>query len=132
MIVTPFYAGFLALWFLVLSARVVLRRRADSVSLGDAGNKRMLRVMRGHANFAEYVPLALVMMAMLELGRTSTYILHALGLALLIGRLLHGYALSFTEKSWIGRFWGIALTFAVVLVAAVLCIWQGLRGFALT
>ena len=130
MIITPFYAGLLGLWFLVLSARVV-QRRQDGITLGDGGDPRMLRLIRGHANFAEYVPLILLLMALLELGHTSTYVLHALGIALLVSRLLHGAALSFTQHFRFGRFYGAALTFLVLLVAAVLCIWQGMRGFAL-
>jgi uncharacterized membrane protein YecN with MAPEG domain len=84
--VTALYAGSLALWFLVLSYRVVGRRRAG-ISLGDGDDPGMLRVVRGHANFAEYVPLALIMLAILELGGTSLLVLHLLGLALLAGRL---------------------------------------------
>jgi uncharacterized protein len=130
MIVTPFYAGLLALWFLVLSARVSLRRR-EGIPLGDGGDVRLLRLIRGHANFAEYVPFILVMMAMLEIDHTSIYVLHALGIALLAGRLLHGYALSFTQRFQFGRFWGSALTLVVLAVCAVLCILKGLRGFAI-
>ena len=129
MIVTAFYAGVLALWFLVLSARVV-RSRRSGISLGDGGDAGMLRLMRGHANFAEYVPLILLLMALLEFGRTSIYVLHALGIALLVGRLLHGYALSFTQHFKFGRFWGAALTFLVLGISAILCVVQGVRGFA--
>lgn len=131
MIVTPFYAGLLALLFFVLSIKVVLRRQGG-INLGDGGDKKMLRVIRGHANFAEYVPLILLLMALLELGHASTYVLHALGIALLIGRLLHGYALSFTDHFRFGRFWGAGLTIAVLVTAGVLCLLQGLRGLALT
>jgi len=129
-IITAFYAGLLGLLYLVLSLRVVqLRRRG--ISLGDGGDPRMTRVIRGHANLAEYVPLILVLMLILELGRTSLYVLHALGITLLVGRVLHGYALSFTAHFRAGRFWGAALTFAVLLVAAVLCLLQGIRGLTL-
>ena len=126
MIVTPLYAGILAMLFLVLSARVVAVR--SRVSLGDGGDPLVLRRMRGHANFAEYVPLILVMMAMLELSHASIYVLHGLGIALVAARLLHGYALSFTQKFKFGRFWGTALTFAVMGVAALLCLYQALRA----
>lgn len=126
MIVTPLYAGILAMLFLVLSARVVAVR--SRVSLGDGGDPLVLRRMRGHANFAEYVPLILVMMAMLELGHASIYLLHGLGIALVVARLLHGYALSFTQKFKFGRFWGTGLTFAVMGVAALLCLYQALRA----
>jgi uncharacterized protein len=131
MVITPFYAGLLALWFVVLSARVV-QRRQGGITLGDGGDPRMLRLMRGHANFAEYVPLILLLMALLELGHTSKYVLHAAGITLLVARLLHGYALSFRDQFRFGRFYGAALTFAVLGVCAVLCIWQGVLGFALT
>jgi uncharacterized membrane protein YecN with MAPEG domain len=127
MIVTPVYAGLLVLWFLVLAWRVI-RRRGHGISLGDGGDPALLRVIRGHANFAEYVPLALLLMAILELCNFSAYVLHGLGAMLLIGRLLHGYAFSFTDKFQFGRFWGTALTFLVLGVGAVLCAWQGIQG----
>ena len=118
MVVTPLYAGLLVLWFIVLSARVLGFRR-QGISFGDGGNPKVLRVVRGHANFAEYVPLAL-------LSRFSIYILHALGITLVIARLLHGYALSFTEHFQFGRVGGAALTLAVLLIEAVLCIYQAI------
>lgn len=127
MFVTPLYAGLLALWFLVLSWRVI-QRRGKGTYLGDGGDQGLLRVIRGHANFAEYVPLALLMMGFLEVSRFSIYVLHALGIVLLIARLLHGYALSFTEHSSFGRFWGASLTFIVLAIEAVLCIYQGIQG----
>ncbi len=128
MFVTPLYAGLLGIWFVVLAVKVVHARRAAGVSLGDGGNARLQRAIRGHANFAEYVPLALLLMALLELGRASIYVLHGLGIALLAARLLHGYALSFTLHFRFGRVAGAALTFAVILVEAALCLWQGYRG----
>jgi uncharacterized membrane protein YecN with MAPEG domain len=132
MIITAFYAGLLALCFVLLSTRVIARRRGERISLGDGGDPQMLRRIRGHANFAEYVPFALLLMALLEMGRTSIYILHALGILLVLGRLLHGVALSFTDKFFLGRTLGMVLTFTVLIVAGVLCIWQGFRGMTLT
>jgi uncharacterized membrane protein YecN with MAPEG domain len=124
MIVTPIYAGILAILFFVLSVRVVQLR--VQVSLGDGGDPRLLRRIRGHGNFAEYVPLILVMMAMLELSRYSIYLLHALGVTLVVARLLHGYALSFTERFKFGRFWGTTLTFLLLVVCGALCLYQGI------
>ena len=131
MIVSPLYAGLLTLLFLLLSLRVV-QLRQKGIPLGDGGDPKMLRVIRGHANFAEYVPLALLMMAVLELGRNSIYVLHAIGIALILSRILHGYALSYTPKFSFGRVWGAALTFMVLIVEAVLCLWQAFRGMGVT
>jgi uncharacterized protein len=131
MVVTPLYAGLLALFFLVLSGRIV-QFRQRGIPLGDGGDPKMMRLIRGHANFAEYVPLILLMMGFLEVGHTSIYVLHALGIALLVSRLLHGYALSFTDRFRFGRIWGAGLTFAVLGVCGVLCLLQAFRGMALT
>ncbi|MGE5522199.1 MAG: MAPEG family protein [Rhodospirillaceae bacterium] len=127
MFVTPLYAALLALWFLLLSA-VVIRHRGKSASPGDGGNSPLQRAIRGHANFAEYVPLALLMMAILELTRTSVYVLHALGIALLIGRILHGYTFAFSRRWQFGRTWGTVLTFVVLLAEALLCLVVSMRG----
>lgn len=131
MIVTPLYAGLLALWFFILSLRVIKHR--SRVNLGDGGDPQVLRVMRGHANFAEYVPLILLMMAILEIGgATPIWLLHALGIALVVARLLHGYALSFTSHFNFGRFYGTLLTFVVLVTAAALCLWRGLAALLAT
>jgi uncharacterized protein len=131
MVVTPLYAGLLAFFFLVLSWRVI-QFRQRGISLGDGGDPKMLRLIRGHANFAEYVPLILVMMGLLEIGHTSIYILHALGIGLLVSRFLHGYALSFTDRFRFGRTWGAGLTFTVLAASGVLCLLQAFRGMAAT
>jgi uncharacterized membrane protein YecN with MAPEG domain len=128
MIVTPIYAGILAILFFVLSLRVVALR-GHGASLGDGGNPLLLRRIRAHGNFAEYVPFILLMMGILELSHFSTYLLHALGVTLVAARLLHGYALSFTETFKFGRFWGTALTFGLLIVCGALCLYQGLRVY---
>ncbi len=64
--ITAFYAALLAVLFLVLSFRVIGVRRGQRVEIGDGGDKELLRRMRVHANFAEYVPLALVLLALAE------------------------------------------------------------------
>jgi len=130
MIIAPLYAGILAILFFVLSMRVVALR-GHGASLGDGGNPMLLRRIRGHGNFAEYVPFILLMIGMLELGRFSIYVLHAMGVTLVAARLLHAYALSYSEKFRFGRFWGTALTFGLLLVGGVLCVYQGLRAVAL-
>ena len=124
---TPLYAGLLALWFVVLSVRVVNVRRRG-ISFGDNGDVKITRLVRAQANFAEYVPLALLLMGFLEASRYSIYLLHGLGIALLVARLFHGFALSFGWQIRFGRVAGAALTFAVLLIEAVLCLYQGFHG----
>ncbi|MBK6727159.1 MAG: MAPEG family protein [Xanthomonadales bacterium] len=128
MLITPLYAGLLALLYLTLSYRIVVMRGPGGPSLGDGGNPILLRRIRGHGNFAEYVPLILLMIAMLELGHQPAWLIHALGATLLVARLLHGYALSFTEAFKFGRWWGTALTFLLLLVCGGLCVWQSVQA----
>ena len=124
------YAGLLAIWFVVLSVRVIGGRMGPgNPSLGDGGNPIMIRRIRGHANFAEYVPLTLVLIALLEVSGSPSWQLHALGSSLLVGRLLHGYALSFTHNSPFGRSAGIALTLLALASAALLSVTRYL-GYA--
>lgn len=129
MTITPLYAGILAFLFFALSLRVIAVR--GRVSLGDGGDPVVLRRMRGHANFAEYVPLILLMMGFLELNQTSAALLHGIGLTLVVARLLHGYALSFAQKFVFGRFFGTLLTLGLLVVAGGLCLIQGLRAAGL-
>ena len=126
MFVTPLYAGILTLWFVLLSVRVMNLRR--DVPFGDSGDIAITRVIRAQANFAEYVPLALLLMGFLEVTRYSIYFLHALGVMLVVARLLHGLALSFGWQPRFGRVTGAGLTVLVLLIEAVLCIYQGFRG----
>lgn len=124
--ITPLYAGLLAIWFLVLSYRVVQKR--DKVSLGDGGDPDLLRRMRGHGNFAEYAPLILLLLAFLELNGLRAWALHLMGATLLVARVLHGVALSYTQKWRFGRFYGTLLTFVLLLLSGLLCLWQGVQA----
>ena len=132
MTITPLYAGLMALWFLVLSFRVVGRRRGHKIHLGDGGDAQMQRLIRGHANFTEYVPLILLLMLILEIGGTTPFwALHAIGITLVVARVLHGIAFSFTDHFFFGRFVGTLLTFLLVLVTGVLCLWRGVASAVL-
>ncbi len=127
MTITPLYAGLLAFWFLVLSYRVV-QKRSKGINLGDGGDAEMLRRIRGHGNFAEYVPIILIMMGMLELGGTKPWLLHTLGALLVFARVVHGYAFTFTEKWFFGRFYGTLITFILLAVSGGMCVWQGISA----
>jgi uncharacterized membrane protein YecN with MAPEG domain len=127
MTITLLYAGLLSLWLLVLSARVIAIR-SQGISLGDGGNPVLLRRIRAHGNFAEYVPMILVMMGFLEINHLSALWIHVFGTTLVIGRLLHGYALSFSESFKIGRVGGTVLTLTLLAVCGLLCVYQALLG----
>lgn len=126
--VTTVYASLLALVFLVLSVRVVDGRRRFGVNLGDGDNPAMQRRIRAHANFGEYVPLLLILLAVLEAAQLPAWLLHGFGATLLLARLLHGYALAFTEHWAPGRFLGTLLSFLLLAAMALAGLYAALIG----
>ncbi len=124
--ITSFYAGLLALLFLVLSARVIFYRRRHRLSLGDTGDKALLKRMRVQANCAEYVPIAVILLLVLELGAATPLLLHLLGASLLFGRILHAYGLGSTPQNLVARQIGMVLTLLVIAISALMAV-----GFAL-
>lgn len=127
--ITMFYGGLLGIWFLVLTARVLQGRAGKGKpSLGDGGDIGMQRRIRAHGNFSEYVPLTLILIALLEFNGTSAWLIHILGLSLLIGRLLHGYAFAFTPEHVFGRSAGILLSLISLALGSILTTVQGIGG----
>ena len=121
MTTTAFYASLLAALFLLLSIRVIGWRRIHRVELGDGDNRELLRRMRVHANFAEYVPFTLLLMALAESMAPPHPLLHLVGLVLVAGRILHAYGLSQTPHILRYRVWGMQLTFTALGIAALMC-----------
>ena len=80
--VTAFYASILALIYLYLTALVIRCRRQNLIGVGDGGNDVLQRLIRVHGNFVEYVPLSLILLAILEINSHSTMLIHILGLHL--------------------------------------------------
>lgn len=117
--VTILYAGLLGLLSIALGSGAGIMRGKKGIDAGDGGDAEMLRAMRRHANFAEYVPLALVLIALLELNGVRTLAIHVLGLVLLVGRLMHAAFFNQGVKS-VPRGIGAGLT---VLVIGVSSLW---------
>ncbi len=120
--IVPYYAAALAFLFIFLSFRVINGRRLNKIALGAGGNPGMERLMRVHANFAEYTPFALVLLGMAELRGTAPMVLHGLGVALVGGRAAHAYGVSQTPENLRFRTVGMMLTFAVLAVAGLVLV----------
>ena len=120
--ITAFYAALLAVLFLFLSVRVIGWRRERRVEFGHGDDIELLRRMRVHANFAEYVPFTLLLMALAESMAPPHLLLHLAGLMLVVGRLLHAYGVSQSPTVMRYRVWGMWLTFAALGLAAIICL----------
>jgi len=96
--ITAFYASLLGICYLYLSFLVIGARRRHQVGIGDGG---------------------LIMIACFEANTGQVWAVHALGSALLFGRVLHAYGLGrHSGVSW-QRFAGMILTFLAMLCAAI-------------
>lgn len=116
--ITLLFASLHILLMLVLAIRVVGHRRALKIGIGDGGDTRLARKVRAHGNFIEYVPMALLMLGLLELSGLGAPWLWGLGGTLLLARVLHAYGLSRHAGVSPGRFWGVILTWTVLLAMA--------------
>lgn len=128
MVVTAFYAALLAPLFVVLSVRVILFRRGSGSTLGDGGDPVLLRRIRVQANFAEYVPLALILMGLAEGMGTNRWLLHPLGLVLLAGRASHAFGVSRPDETFVFRVAGMGMTLTMILAAAAICLIEAVSG----
>ena len=118
--ITATYAAILALIIIALGINVTVHRVKLKVSLGDGGNPEMLRMIRLHANAIEYIPIALVLMLTYEFNSGWRSALHVIGIALVVGRLIQTWAMWSTEVAGPARGIGQTLTWASVVVLAIL------------
>jgi len=119
MTITPVYAGILGLFFVLLSVNVIRTRRSAGVGLGAGDNQLLERRIRAHGNFAEYAPIALILIFIVEQQGAGAASVHGLNILLLAGRLSHGMALSSLTPMPALRISGIALTFAAVVSSSI-------------
>jgi uncharacterized membrane protein YecN with MAPEG domain len=63
-VVTAFYAGLLGLMTIAVAFPAGSLRGKLNIALGDGGNTDLLLAMRRQANFVEYVPMALILIAL--------------------------------------------------------------------
>jgi uncharacterized protein len=125
--IAALYAGVNILILLVLAVLVIGGRQRHKIVLGDAGNQDFARIERAHANAAEYIPAGLVGLVTLALfdPATSAVFLHACGLSLTGGRILHAIGLH-TGALNIGRLAGMTLTLIAYLMIGGGLIYAGL------
>jgi uncharacterized membrane protein YecN with MAPEG domain len=117
--ITGLYAALLTFVAIWLTFGVGALRGKTGISLYDGGNKQLAVAIRKHANFTEHVPLALILLALLELNGGASGLLHALGAALVAARIAHPLGLEYDEMRKPLRGFGAFGTILVTLVAAL-------------
>ena len=124
LLITPIYAALLSLIFVVLSIKTIIIRRKNKVAVGDGNNPQLQRAMRVHANFAEYTPIAIILVGFVESLKYNEIIVHILLSLFLLGRIIHAYGLSKIDEDFRFRVFGMVLTFNVITIASGLIIFN--------
>jgi uncharacterized membrane protein YecN with MAPEG domain len=130
-------AGFLAILYVVLSVRVVLARWNSKVSIGEGTTEAVafgkeneeispLRAaIRSHANFAEYVPIALILLAGIEAAGASHALCLILAIMLIAARIAHPIGMARKAPNPF-RGGGLALTLLMIGIAGLVAIFKAL------
>jgi uncharacterized membrane protein YecN with MAPEG domain len=118
-----FYIAINAAIMLALSLLVVRARVKTEVEIGDGGDPLMMGPLRAHGNNTEYVPVPLLLMLMTASLGGSFWLVHAIGLPLTLGRIVHGVGLSGNVGTSLLRFIGMILTWFAFTAGIVFCLW---------
>lgn len=118
-VLTALYGGILGVLALLLAINVVGGRVKYRVDIGDGGKNEMTRRVRAFGNFVEYVPLVVVLLALGEMLGSPKWLIHATGIAIVLGRLFHAWGLNKTTGTSAGRFIGTNLTWIALAAAAI-------------
>jgi uncharacterized membrane protein YecN with MAPEG domain len=124
--ITAIYASLLGLMYVVLSFRIAQRRMRFQVGVGTGQNKELELAIRVHGNFSEYVPFALILLALFESAGGPALSVHSAGGLLVLARLAHAFGLSRSAGRSPGRFGGMVLTWAIIVALSVANLWAAL------
>jgi len=120
LLITSIIAAALTLIFIKLSFAVISLRRKNKVGLGSGGHEDLERAIRTQGNFAEYVPLGVVLIACLELNGAPWWLVAIPGIALIIGRLIHAKGMNTPPPDFSKRVLGMKFTFLTLIALAAL------------
>jgi uncharacterized membrane protein YecN with MAPEG domain len=124
---TALYIVLNAAIMVALAANVIRMRYRTRTRFGDSGNLQMMRAVRAHGNNTEYVPIALILLLLAHHLGGGLPLIHAIGLPLTVGRILHGLGFLLrgqetpTSHSYL-RMAGMIMTFFAILIGILGCL----------
>jgi uncharacterized protein len=113
--VTPIIASILTMVFLQLSFAVIRLRRKNKVGLGTGGHDELERAIRAQGNFAEYVPMALILLFLFEFNGAPLWLVGILGASLIIGRVMHAKGIQQPPPHFRDRIIGMRFTIGTLI-----------------
>ena len=124
--ITGLYGSILMIFALALSARAGGFRGKSGISIlyGDPTNMELAQRVRVHQNFLEYVPMAIILMGLLEANGGNSTFLHVFGVVLIVARYAHAIGLKHDNMAHPGRTIGAAGTALMSVAAALYMLWM--------
>ena len=118
--ITTIFTGLLALMLVGVSIRVTVLRARKKIEFFDGGDKELGRAIRVQGNFVEYVPMALMLLGMIEWMGTKPWVVYVLGVALVVARIVHAWGLY--SAVFNARVVGTSLNWLVLAVGGLLAL----------
>lgn len=107
--------AFIIVW---LSLNVIKVRTAKNIILGDGEDDELIAAIAAQLNAVEYIPIALLLLFALEYNNAHLILVHILGIALIVGRIIHAKGLlSSVLKT---RVLGMQITIWTIIALAVI------------
>ncbi len=116
---TAIAAATLTLILMVLGFYTVSARRSESTSLGFKKGSTLEKRVRAHANLAEYGPLILISLGLIEISVGRSMVVAGLAAWLIIARTLHPIGLITKTGANAFRFIGAASTFLIGIIVGI-------------
>ena len=116
------FAAIFGVLHVIFTLRVGNYRRTSKINFGEGGDTELRNRMRGHGNFIENVPIALMLLLLNDLNGLSDMSLLVLGSVLLVSRIVHYLMIVTRSLPIILRPLSMLGTLGTILVSAVLLI----------
>lgn len=120
--ITGFYIAIFALVQAAMVVWIAKSRYQEKVVLGAGDSEILERKTRVYGNFTEVVPVAILLMLIAELGGAPLWIIHWMGVLMIISRLSHAIGLLRPPGYGPFRMAGMLFAMAVFFIGAALCI----------
>lgn len=116
--ITALYASILAILIIWLAVQVIKQRRLNQIAYADGGVEALQIARSAQSNATEYIPITLILMALLEFNSAYPTWIHLTGIIFVIGRIIH--ARGILKEDLKRRVRGMQVTFLVILSLVVL------------
>ena len=125
--ITLTIAGAAAILHIWLSLRVSRLRRPLQIGVGDGGNEVLARRMRAHGNYAENMPIFLILLGLIELSTGGNLWLWCAAILFILARIAHAFGMDRPGANPL-RVGGISLSWLVLLGLGAYAISIGYRS----